>query len=52
MLNKSNQLKLQLNKLVNQYGLNHPLVLKCSQELDNIILEIQLQKKYKIDNQH
>ncbi|WP_081707595.1 aspartyl-phosphate phosphatase Spo0E family protein [Bacillus massiliigorillae] len=44
MISKDKPLKRRLSILVKQYGLTHPIVLKCSQELDKIIIEMQRRK--------
>ncbi|MDP4084743.1 MAG: aspartyl-phosphate phosphatase Spo0E family protein [Bacillota bacterium] len=36
-----NSLRIQLTLLVNNYGINHSCVIKCSQELDKYIFQIQ-----------
>ncbi|MGM9929260.1 MAG: Spo0E family sporulation regulatory protein-aspartic acid phosphatase [Bacillus sp. (in: firmicutes)] len=44
MVDKMNRLKDELERLVPVYGLSHPLVVSCSQELDKVIVELQKQR--------
>ena len=44
MKNEVEMLRKEMMILAKEHGFNHPAVISCSQKLDQVILQIQLQR--------